>query len=134
MEKAKVDTGMATIMEPHADVQHLQDFLANARKDYPLRTDPNILRKFKVVFESNADDQRFHEIFPEEELRDVLSKRGMSYKELRSHLIPSCARKMHDMLSRQMRSVNDMETSSPQHFAICRDLCQAAEKAMTSPL
>jgi len=69
-------------------------------------------------------------MFPKEVLGDALDKAGMGYKELRTRLIPNCARKVYDMLSRQLRSP-DTEKFSPRRLAICRDLCEAAKAAMT---
>lgn len=130
MKKAKVDTGMPTVMEADASVQHLQDLLANARRSYPFEADLATLEDLKKIFEANADDRLFQEIFPKGELRCALDKRGMSYGELRTRLIPNCARKIHDMLNRQLR-LSDMETAEPKRFAMYRELCQAAKEAMT---
>lgn len=132
MENAKVKTDavVPNIMETDMGIPYLQDFLANARRGYPLENDLSVLEDFKRILETNADDQLFQEVFPKEVLGDALDKAGMGYKELRTRLIPNCARKVYDMLSRQLRSP-DTEKFSPRRLAICRDLCEAAKAAMT---
>lgn len=132
MKVSRVDTGVITVMEP-ANLQHLQDFLANAKKDYLLKSDSTALENLKRIFEINTDDQLFEEAFPEEELRNTLDDMGISYKELRTRLIPNCAKKAHDMLVHQSRLAGNAEEESPEHIALRRDLCQAAEIAMTPP-
>lgn len=120
------------VMEGQECVQYAKTFLADARKDYPLKADQAALENLQTLFEANMDEQLFHKVFPEEMLGTILDRHGMSYKEFRTHLIPSCARKVRDMLNRQL-SPTEADNISSERLMTCTDLCRAAEKAAIAP-
>jgi len=128
----KNDIMVATV-DTHEDIQFLQDFLANARRDFFLTAGLAELNRLRRLLEAGTDDQLFDEVFPEEEVRDFTNERGkkISYAGLRRTVL-RCSHKAYDMLCRSKKKSRELEAASPERVAVCMDIASMLRAAVVN--